>query len=120
MHTLIVYDANNRCINCFSDLFDIYVEGNDVFWQDGFAKNIKANFIVVEGDFNFEEDEDISHLISQDTKETLISDKTKIENQTQSMQSMINTIMLDPINIEQTSQIEQMQSMINTMLLGGI
>ena len=121
MHTLLIYNNNNRLVDIFKDIKDTIVDGRKVKWDNGeIVLNNEINFIVVNGSLNLEYDTDITNLITEDIKDTLLSDEKKKEKETEAMQSMINTIMLDPTNFEQQTQIEQMQSMINSMMLGGM
>lgn len=119
MYTLIIYE-NGKCISTLSELENPVVEDTTVTWEDGQIKGINKDFIVVEGNLDVEEGADISSLILADKKESLISYEKKKEKDSEVMQSMINTIMLDPTNIDQQKQLEQMQSMINNMMLGGM
>jgi hypothetical protein len=116
-----MYNNNNRLVDIFSEIEDTIVDGRRIKWHNGeVVLNDEINFIIVNGSITLEMDADITNLITEDVKDTLLPNEKKKEVELQSMQSMINTIMLDPTNIEQQSEIEQMQSIINTMMLGGM
>jgi hypothetical protein len=123
MYTLILYDNDNLCLNCFTDLKSVVAEGNNVYWHDGYLEGIHANFIIINTNANIDEKEDISHLIDQDIKGTLLSEGNKRDQQAQEMQTMINTMLFDPTNFEQDEKISSMQAVVNDMLfaqMGGV
>jgi hypothetical protein len=123
MYTLILYNDEKKCVGCYTDLHNVVSEQNNVYWHDGFLEGINVNFIVIGTHAEFEEDEDISHVIDQDIKETLLSEGNKREKQAQESQTMINTILLDPTNFEQDEKISSMQAVVNDMLfnqMGGL
>ena len=123
MYTLILYDDNNQCLECFTDLHNVITEGNNVYWHDGFLEGIHTGFIVIGTNADIEKEEDISHLIDQDIKESLLSEENLRDKQAQEMQGMINTILLDPTNFVQDEKISSMQAVVNDMLfsqMGGV
>lgn len=123
MYTLILYDDDNLCLNCFSDLKGVVTDGNNVYWHDGFLEEIHANFIILNTNTEIDEKEDISHLIDQDVKKSLLSEGNLREKQAQEMQTMINTMLFDPTNLEQDQKISSMQAVVNDMLfnqMGGV
>ena len=123
MYTLILYNDEKKCLGCYSDLHNVIAEQNNVYWHDGFLEGISANFIVIGTNAEIEEDEDVSHLIDQDIKETLLSDENLRDKQAQEMQLMLNTILLDPTNFVQDEKISSMQAVVNDMLfsqMGGL
>lgn len=123
MYTLILYDDDNLCLNCFSDLKEVVADKNNVYWHDGFLEEIHANFIILNTNTEIDEKEDISHLIDQDIKKSLLSEGNLREKQAQEMQTMINTMLFDPTNFEQDQKISSMQAVVNDMLfsqMGGL
>jgi hypothetical protein len=123
MYTLILYDEEKKCLDSYSNLYKAIVEGNNVYWHNGFLEGINVNFIVLNTNAEINPDEDISHLIDQDIKATLLSEGNLRDKQAQDMQTMINMILLDPTNYEQDQKITSMQAVVNDLIfnqLGGV
>jgi hypothetical protein len=122
MYTLILYDENQKCIDSYTDLQKTIVEGNNVYWDNGFLEGINVNFIVLGSNAEIAPQEDIAHLIDQDIKQTLLSEGNLRDQQAQEMQNMINTILFDTTNFEQEQKISSMQAVVNDLLfnqMGG-
>ena len=123
MYTLILYDDNNLCLSCFNDLKNVVAESNNVYWHDGFLEGIHVNYIILNSNAEIDKMEDISHLIDQDIKGTLLTEGNKRDQQAQEMQTMINTMLFDPTNYEQDQKISSMQAVVNDILfsqMGGL
>jgi hypothetical protein len=120
MYTLVLYDENQKCVDSFTNLQTPVVDKNNVYWHDGFLEGINANFIIIGTNAEIEKEEDVSHLIDQDLKQTLLSEGNFRDKQAQEMQSMINLMLFDQTNFEQDQKISAMQAVVNELMLGGI
>jgi hypothetical protein len=116
MYTLILYDDDNKCMDSYTDLHSVIADGNNVYWHDGYLEGIQVNFIVLGTNAEIEQLEDVSHLIDQDIKATLLSEGNLRDKQAQEMQTMVNTILLDPTNFEQDQKITSMQVVVNDLI----
>jgi hypothetical protein len=120
MFTLVLYDDNNICFDCFTDLIDPFCEDNNVFWVDGALEGIQTDFIILDGYHDIEKGQDVSPLIESDIKSELKSIEQEQNEKYSNMQLMVNSILLDPTDTEQNNQILQTQTMLNNIMLGGL
>lgn len=99
---------------------NLQIKGNDFLWIDGSLQGVHIQYAVLPDNVQLNKGE----IITQDIKEQDESaDHIYIDKEAQQMESMqvlVNQMLLDPKNFEQDEQIQQTQQMLNNLMLGGL
>lgn len=121
---VVFFNEEDMITDIFPDIDQsLVIKDSDISWKDGEVRGILSQYCVLPDEVELDLS-NIGQIISQAIKEQDQSANyiyfNEQERQAQSMQLLINEMLLDPTDFEQSQQIQQTQQMLNNFMLGGL